>query len=486
MGPDTSIESGANPPVWVEKRGVELGAVPVLLTLVAGLGLFSPNPLESAWSLFLLWLILKWFWWRNHPPLLVYAAVIPWLEIHTTVLEANIYGLTLDGLFLDTGRQTFWMASAGLLMVMTGLRFALRSWRRSFTFNVDFLREEAEKINQIRLLAALFGVRFLSGFVKGFVGFGSLRQLSTYFDGIAGVLSVCIFLHYFITRKRPLLFYGFFLFELVGSFYSYFGSWKAPLFLLFLTTLWNTRVVTRRALIRFLPAAALVGTLLFVWQSIKVEYRAFLSGETRDQIITVGRTEALSKFLELSLESFSAQQAQLESVQQSTLRRVGYLEYYSAAVANVPEFIPFEGGELLKESLNFALVPRFLNPSKGVKSDREKVERYTEFNFGDENNKASFSLGHYCEAYIDWGPIGSLIQLLVYGIIGGYLYHITMKRYAGFHPFIIIGMLWVILFPWATMQQDAITVIGKTTWGAICHLWLFKPLYSRLQTFIQS
>lgn len=486
MGHSTSIENGANPPIWVEKQGVELGAIPVLLTLVAGLGLFSSNPLESAWSMLVLWLILKWFWWQNHPPLLVYAAVIPWLEVHTTVLEANIYGLTLNELFLDTGRQTFWMASAGLLMVMIGLRFALRSWRRYFTFDLDFLRAEAKKINQIKLLAALFGVRFLSGIVRGFFGFGSLQQLSTYFDGIAEVLSVSIFLHYFITRKRPLLFYGFFLFELVGSFYSYFGSWKTPLFLLFLTALWNTQVVTRRALIRFLPAAAVAGTLLFVWQSIKVEYRAFLSGETRDQIITVDQTEALSKFLELSIASFSVQQAQLESVQQSTLRRVGYLEYYSAAVANVPEFIPFEGGELLKESLNFALVPRFLNPSKGVKSDREKVERYTDFDFGDENNKASFSLGHYCEAYIDWGPIGSLIQLLVYGIIGGYLYHITIKRYAGFHPFMIIGMLWIILSPWATMQQDAITVIGKTTWGAICHLWLFKPLYSRIQSFIQS
>ncbi len=434
----------------------------------------------------LLWLILKWFWWQNHPPLLVYATVLPWLEIHTTVLEANIYGLTLDELFLDTGRQTFWMASGGLLMVMTGLRFALRSWRRNFTFKLDFLREEADKINQIRLLAVFFSMRFFSGIVREFLGSGALRQLSTYFDQIGEVLALCVFLHFFITRKRSLLFYAFFLFELVGSFYSYFGSWRIPLFLLFLTALWKTQVVTRRALIRLLPAAAIVGTLLFIWQSIKVEYRAFLSGETRDQIITVGQTEALSKFFELSVASFSAQGERLESVRQSTLRRVGYLEYYAAAVAKVPETIPFERGELLKESLNFALVPRILNPHKGIKSDRKKVERYTDFNFGGERNKASFSLGHYCEAYIDWGPFGSLVQLFLFGIIGGYLYHITTKRYDGFHPFIMIGLLWIILFPWATMQQDAVTVIGKTTWGAICHLWLFKPLYSRIQTFIQS
>ena len=70
MRHNTSIESGTNSSIWVEKQGVELGAVPVLLTLVAGLGLFSPNPLESAWSMLVLWLILKWFWWRNHPPII--------------------------------------------------------------------------------------------------------------------------------------------------------------------------------------------------------------------------------------------------------------------------------------------------------------------------------------------------------------------------------------------------------------------------------
>ena len=91
--------------------------------------------------------------------------------------------------------------------------------------------------------------------------------------------------------------------------------------------------------------------------------------------------------------------------------------------------IPYENGQLLKDNLTFALVPRILNANKGVKDDKVKVEKYTNFNFG-LNSISSFSLGHYCEAYIDWGPIGMMIHLLIYGLVGGWLWHRVKKRYS--------------------------------------------------------
>ena len=161
----------------------------------------------------------------------------------------------------------------------------------------------------------------------------------------------------------------------------------------------------------------------------------------------------------------------------ATYRRAGYLEYFSAAVKKVPDEIPHQKGALLSESLSFALIPRVLNPNKGVKNDREKVERFTDYYFGGVNNISSFSLGHYCEAYIDWGPYGMMIHLFIYGLIGGILYMITTNRTRNINPLIAFGIIWTVLTPWGTFQQDMVTISGKVVWGAICHLVLFFPIY---------
>ncbi len=154
---------------------------------------------------------------------------------------------------------------------------------------------------------------------------------------------------------------------------------------------------------------------MLVWQAVKGEYREFISGGFQDQSIRVTQSEALGKFVELGTTALNENQTLDDPVISATYRRAGYLEYFSAAVTKVPAEIPHQKGALLSESLSFALIPRILNPNKGVKSDREKVERFTDYYFGGERNISSFSLGHYCEAYIDWGPNGMMVHLFIYG-----------------------------------------------------------------------
>ena len=117
---------------------------------------------------------------------------------------------------------------------------------------------------------------------------------------------------------------------------------------------------------------------------------------------------------------------------------MGYLEYFSNAVAKVPTEIEHEKGQLLASNLEFALIPRFLSPNKGVKDDKAKVEKYTDFYFGTYGG-SSFSLGHYCEAYIDWGRWGMALQLFIYGMIGGGLYMLAILAHIGLQSTFGIG-----------------------------------------------
>ena len=211
------------------------------------------------------------------------------------------------------------------------------------------------------------------------------------------------------------------------------------------------------------------------------DYRDFLSGGVNDQAIRVTQSEAISRFAELATESVNNNEALEDELVESTYRRAGYLEYFSAAVRKVPDEIPFQRGTLLSESLDFALVPRILNPNKGVKNDREKVEKFTDYRFG---GVSSFSLGHYCEAYIDWGPRGMMLQLFCFGALGGLLYRLSTRRTQGLNPIIAFGVIWAVLYPWGTFQQDVVTVTGKIFWGTICQLLFFFPFYKAFNTYV--
>ena len=471
-------------PSWHAPKSVDLAATNFLFLTLGAWGALMPNPLETIWSVFMLWLLLRLFWWQNFPPILVYGAIMPWIEVHFSLYEANFYGQTLDDLFLDTGRQTYWMASVGLLFIMLGMRWVLkRNWSQ-LTPSFEALQAAAQQLDQLRIFIAIIGVRFLSGLLDSFIPYGSsLTQFVTYAYGIGEALACVLYLHFFLTRKRPLLFFGFFAFELITSFYSYFGSWKGPIVLLFLASLVNIKTITTKMVLQFTPLVGLLFFLLFTWQAIKGDYREFLSGEQRGQVINVSQSEALYKFQELGSGAFELSDEARADLLQGTFRRIGYLEYFAAAVRKVPSTLPYENGQLLKDNLTFALVPRILNANKGVKDDKVKVEKYTDFNFG-INSISSFSLGHYCEAYIDWGPIGMMLHLLIFGLIGGWLWHRVKKRYEHVNLLFFIGILWVVLLPWGTMQQDFITVAGKITWGAVCHLILFSSLYRWLNRFL--
>ena len=168
-------------------------------------------------------------------------------------------------------------------------------------------------------------------------------------------------------------------------------------------------VLTTRSIFRIVVLTIVFGNIIFLWQGIKPVYRAYLTGQEslrgglQSQAVNQTRSDALAKFIELSgdfyrgeLQADNFEASDTEELQFSTLRRVGYLEFMCLTINKVPEEIDHEKGALLSSNLTFALIPRFLNPIKGVKDDGAKVEKYTGFMVSDS---ASFSLGHYVEYF---------------------------------------------------------------------------------------
>ena len=457
------------------------------LCILAVLGsVHSSNPLESVWTCILLLIILKWFWFQNTPGIMLFCLIVPFIEIHTTLIEANQADLTLNDLFFGTGRKTFWMSSLALLAVALGVRaiWALQSFKPNFS--LGNLQSAAQRIQQRHLILAFLAATFFSQAIDLLLPYSSsLRQLEVYATGVSEVFLFLLAAKFMLDRKHGWMILIIFTYLVVTSFYSFFSSWKDPLTVLLVTALLRITRFGMRNILRLSPIIAPTVLILFVWQSVKGEYRQFLNGGRYSQRVVVSQTEALSKFQELATDAITTTSLFDENTVDGTYRRIGYLEYFSNAVVKVPIEIEHEKGQLLASNLEFALIPRFLSPNKGVKDDKAKVEKYTDFYFGTYGG-SSFSLGHYCEAYIDWGRWGMALQLFIYGLLGGGLYILVIWRTSAFNPLLTLGILWVCMKPWGTFQQDMVVVTGTMFWGSICYLIIFFPFYRLMNTWIQT
>lgn len=463
-------------------KSVKSTLVNGILVSVGVYGLFGLNSLEWVWAILLLHIILKFFWWPNYPGIILFCLLTPYLEIHTVLIEASNYGLTLDQLYPETGHFTFWIASIGLASVLLG--FIMGLGKTKVKFSIEALQKAAYQISQTNLLLATLGLAVGGIAINIAIPYSSsIRQIETYYAGITNACYMTFAIHFWITRKNPRLALALFLVFLATSFQSYFSSWREPFTIALVSLLVTYNQFKLQQLLRLTPLLIPIAALTLMWQAVKADFRDYLSQGERAQIVRVGQLEALTKFSELVAEATTRDAVTEQATINNTLKRAGYVEYFNAAVRKVPAEIPHENGQLLTESLSFAFIPRILNPDKGVKNDRLKVERYTDYYFG-ASSFSSFSLGHYCEAYIDWGPVWMMLHLFIYGLLGALLIRISIARMAIINPIVAMGILWVIILPWGTFQQDMVVVAGKTTWGAMCHLVLFWPLYKVLNRFI--
>lgn len=465
-----------------ELRAID-SPIPSLILVGAALyGLISPNPIETCWTGIALWLTLRLFWWQRTPGVLLYALIIPFIEAHGVILEANNYGLQLNEVYPETGQTTFWASSIGYVAMTLGFWIGGRKTFATIPQG-ESLIQAAGRFSFTKILLAVLAVQVIVQVTQFIIPFGSsLRQIEAYIRGVSSATILFLTLHYMVKRERKWLFIAFFTYFLITSFYSYFSSWRTPIALLVMASLVSTTEFKVKQIIRQAPLILSGFLLVFIWQTVKGEYREFLSQGERTQAIRVSQSEALGKFTDLAAGALQNDTLLTDKVVGATYKRIGYTEYFASAVRQVPSEMPFERGKLLTESINFALIPRIINPNKGVKNDRAKVEKYTDFYFG-ENSFSSFSLGHYCEAYIDWGPFWMHLHLFIYGVFGSILVRLTLLRTRKLNDLLKWGILFAVLSGWGTFQQDMITVLGRTVWGTFCQLVLFLPIYSAINRY---
>ena len=444
--------------------------------LLAGFAfsLLLPNPLEWVMTTAVVVFFLRKFFKPGEFPVGLMAFAIPLVEITTSLLNTGLSGLTLVEGFGPGGEKAYTLSILSFFAFMLG--YLAWGGKSIFAFSFDDLKAALAEIPMKRLVFAHLLLHLLFAAIQGTFGYrSSLFQLVLHFHRFPLILLYVIGWKYALERRNGLLVLVVFIANLLMRLTGFFSEWKELLFLSLFVAIGVSKEFNARTLRRLAVFAGLGVVFVLTWQGVKMQYRQFLNGGARSQAIVVSGSEALERFGELVGEFWfgNANEATTGEVFESTLDRLGYLEFFAMTANRVPDELPHERGDLLLGNLSFALIPRFLNPDKGVKNDQWKVEYYANRPVSDHS---SFSLGRYAEWYVDFGPMGMVVFAFFIGAIGARLARSFGQSDSPFIRLMDAAFLVLALQLWMSYQADEIKIYGQTFWGFVVYAVIGRRL----------
>lgn len=251
---------------------------------------------------------------------------------------------------------------------------------------------------------------------------GTLSQLSGIFQ-LVYKLSVLkwsiLFLVVYASMKQKKKYYfiSVVAMEVIVSMLSYFSTFKSALFVTLIAFLILDFYYLKIRAKYFFIFGGLSVILIFTWQSIKGDYRNFLSGGEKSQSVTVDFVEAYDKITDLVSETSQSEQ----KVINNTIDRISYIDFFAESIVYVPNNRPHTNGMLWMESLRHIAQPRLFFPNKKEIDDSQKTMEYTGLLLASAEQGTSISLGYMAESYVDFGSYLFVIPIIILGLFIGWL-----------------------------------------------------------------
>jgi len=161
-----------------------------------------------------------------------------------------------------------------------------------------------------------------------------------------------------------------------------------------------------------------------VWMSIKGPYREFLNQGTGQQVVLVSPQERVVKLGDL-LAGWST--ADLADGAERLVKRIEYVDYFSVVLSTVPAVVPYQDGLIWRRAVE-NLIPRLFWPGKPVLNDSDITRAYTGIMVAGANEGTSIGIGYMAESYVDFGPVGMFVPILLLGVLWGAIYAYFLSR----------------------------------------------------------
>jgi hypothetical protein len=359
---------------------------------------------------------------RYKPGILAFILLQHILQVIATVWLCNYLGKDIDYRSYQSSRAIY-LSLIGMFFLFSPLIYFQVKLPN---VNLSDLKRHAEALSTEKAMQYYF-ISFIIATLVGAVAFlysgftqiiFSLIKLKWLFFLLFGFLAI-------LKKEKRNMFYLAIALEFFSGFFSFFSEFKTVIYFLVILLLTFIYSINIKQIFIGIIVGAVLTFLALGWSSIKGDYRAFLNGGTKQQTVDVSRDEALNKLADLS-EQVNADQ--ISNSTKDLLDRLQYTYHFAKTLERVPEQIPFQNGNNWLEDIEFATTPRYLNPDKPILDNSIKASKYTGIHYLGAKSGVSFSLGYFAECYIDFGPYGMMIFLLIIGFVFGLTYNYLMRK----------------------------------------------------------
>jgi hypothetical protein len=443
------------------------GVLPAAL-LVFAAGTSGPNWSLALGSIGVLLAGSALLWRPREAPILLFIFLYHWLQASVWTFSANWHGVSID----EMGRYGAENALATALTLVALVVFAL-----GMKFGAG-PRADPRKAMNAALAAGGQPMRTWFLLYAVAMGTASIAQSAAYLIpglsqpllALAGLKWAFFFILGYASFLRGAsagqLFLIAFAIEFILSIGGYFSDFKT----VFLVTIMAAIASGSRAsFARLLGLGVLAsaGVVLgIVWTAIKMEYREFASGGQTAQVVSVDYGSRVAKLA--SLISDLDQERLLDATNQM-ISRLGYVEFFGAAIEHVPKVVPHENGALLLDAILRPFMPRLFFPDKSVIDDSDRTNTYTGLGVSGADAGTSISLGWIAESYVDFGAFGMMPAVMLVGLAYGVIYRRLTQR----GDLLGMGFATSVLFQVLFLESSITKVVGGLAVSLLV-VWLLR------------
>jgi hypothetical protein len=112
-------------------------------------------------------------------------------------------------------------------------------------------------------------------------------------------------------------------------------------------------------------------------------------------------------------------------------QRFAEIDMFSAVVTYVPSVIDHEWGKLWFDAISRPFMPRIVFPDKAAIDESELTNLYTGLHVSGTAQGTQISMGYIADSYIDFGEIGMMGAIFLFGCFVGYSYRWLVNHPAG-------------------------------------------------------
>lgn len=415
----------------------------------------------------------------HQPSVLMFWLMYQWIQVTGTILYSDFVGIPAERLFRSENvNYAILLSYTGILLQIIVFSLMLK---RQKIFSLEELKRSAGEINTRRVIylylisAAAYPLLFTFA-----INFRELTQIIFILARVKLIFVILLVFLLFLKGEKKILILLILATEFVTGFLTYFSTFKDVFIIALVCYLSFVRQIKFNTILKLIPVVGALFVLLVFWSAVKDQYRMFVNQGTRVQQVQVESDEAFGKLVELG-QGFDADY--FEVGLRRLLFRAQYIMFFSKVIDRVPEMQSHENGQLMVDALKFAIVPSALDPDKGVHDASLKTSKYTGLRIAGIAKGTSMAIGYFGDSYIDFGPVGMMLPIMMLALLMALLYRYLLKW--KMNTILVYSIVTSVMLNIGYFESDIVILLGMLKNNWLVSVLFYFTIYRWINKYIK-